>query len=253
MGSNHSVVLMYHAVIRDKYQIPPDREDGAELYDLAVEAFADHLRQIKAEGISVIKAEDLKKEEGVIITFDDGEMNNYTEAFPLLKQFGFPGYFFITADRIGKSGYMDWPQLKELCQAGMVIGSHGLTHRVLTSLNPSELHQELFESKRILEAHLGQMVDSFSVPRGFVSLLVAEQARQAGYRHIFISGSGPKNWGNLIARTAVKSNWTQQRFSLALIGKVPLQEQIFEGVKAASKRFLGQAGYNSLRSKLLGK
>ena len=56
--------------------------------------------------------------------------------------------------RIGKPGYMTWEQIKTLHEAGHIIGSHGLSHEILTNLNDIQIEEELAASKKTLERNL---------------------------------------------------------------------------------------------------
>lgn len=247
------ITLMYHGIISGNAQVPPDREPGAELYDVVVEDFREQMEYLKNYNYLVTTFDNSGKlndpSKNVIITFDDGEMNNFKSALPVLKEFGYPAYFFVTVKRIGRPGYMGWEELKRLRDMGMVIGSHGLNHEILIDLNDKKLEQELAESKAILEQHLKINIEDFSVPRGFYNERILEKARQAGYRNIFVSG---KAKGQAISRVAVKGNWTVRRFDQALRGRVPVGEGVFNLAKGTVKRLLASGGYDRVRGGLLG-
>jgi len=88
---------------------------------------------------------------------------------------------------------MSWQQIKELRNAGMIIGSHGMTHRILTVLNEKELDYELGESKKILENELGSEINNLSIPRGFCNKKVIEKAKKLQYQTIFTSNPEDNN------------------------------------------------------------
>src|SRR5665213_3419259 len=74
------------------------------------------------------------------ITFDDGHVSNLELAAPILQSRGLTARFFITVGWTGtKPGYMGWPELRSLHQAGHSIGAHGWTHRLLTHCSEREL------------------------------------------------------------------------------------------------------------------
>jgi len=187
----------------------------------------------------------------VIFTFDDGEMNNYFRAFPVLQEYGFPAFFFVIAKRIGHEGYMGWNELKQLHAAGMVIGSHGFSHAILTNLKDTQIEEELAASKKYLERNLEIGVNSLSIPRGFCNDKIIRMARQSGYQNIFIS-ERPKHLKEAcLCRTAVKGNWTLERFKQALEGTVPAKEILFDASKNTVKKIFGGAGYDWVRRMLL--
>jgi peptidoglycan/xylan/chitin deacetylase (PgdA/CDA1 family) len=110
----------------------------------------------------------------VVITFDDGYRDFYTDALPVLKQCGFAATIFLATDRIQDSpariegaDYLTWKDVRELHSDGTRFGSHTVTHPDLRSLGPDQLEFELGRSKEIIEDRLGVAVESFSYPHGF--------------------------------------------------------------------------------------
>src|SRR5690348_350360 len=102
------IILMYHGVLSDRSLIPADRETGAALYDVSIENFKAQLNVLTDLGYSARlagqqQAGDASKP--IVITFDDGEMNNFRYAFPVLQELGWKAYFFVIVKRIGKKGY----------------------------------------------------------------------------------------------------------------------------------------------------
>jgi len=246
---------MYHGVVSSEAAIPPDREAGAELYDLDVQKFQEQMQFIRDRGRRVVTLEEEESLGGqdIVMTFDDGEMNNFQKAFPILRAFNFPAYFFVTVSRVGKKGYMGWEELMELRDAGMLIGSHGLDHEILTNLTAKKVQRELVESKAALERHLKVNVEYFSVPRGFYNQTVMEIAAAAGYKKIFISQPQGSLGANCLARIAVKGDWSLRRFEMALEGKTPPEEALFNSSKSIIKNIIGGSGYDRLRTLLLKK
>ena len=116
--------------------------------------------------------EDLSKT--IVITFDDGYRDFYTDALPVLKQCGFTATIFLATDRIQHNpvrvegaDYLTWKDVRELHGEGISFGAHTVTHPDLRSLQPDQIEYELGRSKEIIEDHLGVTVESFSYPHGF--------------------------------------------------------------------------------------
>jgi peptidoglycan/xylan/chitin deacetylase (PgdA/CDA1 family) len=126
----------------------------------------------------------------VVITFDDGNENNYTAAFPVLRQAGFPAAFFVPTEKIGTEGRMTWGQLKEVSAAKVTVGSHLLTEPYLPDLAPAVQKQEIVESKKVLESRLGRPAYYLAYPIGGFSDDVKRIAREAGYRLAFTTNRG---------------------------------------------------------------
>lgn len=246
-------ILAYHTIkgTNDK-DIPEDREIGADLYDVKIFDFKDQLKAIKEKNLNVSTNVFDRSNTDIVITFDDGEKNNATEAFPALQDYGYKAYFFIIANRVGRQGYASWEDLKEMHDCGMVIGSHGLSHEILTSLKETQIEEELRSSKRVLERNLNIEVDTISIPRGFCNHKILEMAYSSGYKIIFVSDPIKKTSLNSYPRTAVKATWKIKRFKLAIDGKTPVQEIISKKSKQTLKFILREKGYNFLRDNILG-
>jgi peptidoglycan/xylan/chitin deacetylase (PgdA/CDA1 family) len=118
----------------------------------------------------------------VVLTFDDGFENFYTNAFPTLQTHHLPAVVFVVTGWVGKNGYLTWEQIRQLDQEGITIGSHSVTHPWLPALSDVELKRELQASKRILEGKLGHPVDLFCYPMGAFDERVRKAVIDAGYR-----------------------------------------------------------------------
>lgn len=120
----------------------------------------------------------------VALTFDDGYLDNYHCAFPVLKKFGFPGTFFVTVGNIGQEGFMTWDMLKEMVATpGIEIGSHAVSHKPLRDIPEQEAWRSIVASKKTLEDHLGVEIRGFSYPSGAFNEKIVGMVRGAGYFH----------------------------------------------------------------------
>ena len=119
----------------------------------------------------------------VLLTFDDGGRDNYTVAFPILKRHGLVATFFVVTNAVDTNPQsMTWAQLREMRDAGMVIGSHTKGHPDLLTVSPDRLWDELAGSRSVIEAQLGTAPDVLAYPSGRFSAKIAELAQKAGYR-----------------------------------------------------------------------
>ena len=83
-------------------------------------------------------------EHPVLITFDDGYIDNYQCAFPILKKHQMKAIIFLISDYISMyPNYLTWEQLFEMQAAGIEFGSHTLDHTVLTDLPLADAEREL--------------------------------------------------------------------------------------------------------------
>jgi len=247
---------MYHGIVSEWTALPEEREAGADLYDVTTVNFQSQMQCLKDNGYVIETFADNAQApqataKNVILTFDDGEMNNYDHALPVLKKYNFPAYFFIIAKRIGRSRYMGWEELKEMHEAGMSIGSHGFSHEILTGLLDTQIEEEMRASKKYLERNLDIEVDSLSIPRGFCNDKIIQMAYDAGYKRVFISDRPKSLKSDCFSRMAVKTNWTLKRFEQALDGNAPFMEKIFGKCKNIIKRIFGGGVYDWVRRVVL--
>lgn len=121
----------------------------------------------------------------VAITFDDGYEEVHRIAWPLLKAFGFPAAVFVTPNEVGLPGFATWEQVMEMSRDGIVIGSHTMNHVYLPLVAEDRLEEEISESKRLIERHVGEAVRYLSYPLGGFSPLIQAKARRAGYLAAF--------------------------------------------------------------------
>ena len=118
------------------------------------------LRERKYNIVSLEELTDLIKNKKkippmtVAVTFDDGYLDNYTHAYPVLKKYNIPAAIFVVINRIGKhlvnDDYMSWSQIREISESGLItIGSHSMSHPNLSEISLEEqLKEEILESKK---------------------------------------------------------------------------------------------------------
>ena len=102
----------------------------------------------------------------VTVTFDDGWESVYTQAAPLLQKYGIPTTQYILSGEEANKGYMTFEQVKALQQAGHDIGCHTVSHPDLTTLNATDLANQLTGCKSTLESKLGLQINDFASPYG---------------------------------------------------------------------------------------
>lgn len=163
------------------------------LYKLHREDFHNHILSIRQQNkeIAVSSIHHYRTWETqvpVFLTFDDGEIGAYTCVADELEEYGWHGHFFITTDWIGRAGFLDCAQIRELRSRGHVIGSHSCSHpERMSHLTWGELTKEWSQSRSILSDLLGEEVKVASVPNGFYSRKVGKAAATAGIEVLFTS------------------------------------------------------------------
>lgn len=170
---------MYHDVIESgDYAASGFPGHGAAVYKLDRQDFARHLEAIR-EAIG---------EREVCLTFDDGGVSAYETVAEMLEQYGWRGYFFVTTDWIGRPGFLNAEQIRELDRRGHLIGSHSCSHPArLARISWEQILREWKESSDRLAKIVGHPVNIASVPGGYYSRNVALAAAQAGIRTLYTS------------------------------------------------------------------
>ena len=115
----------------------------------------------------------------LVLTFDDGFQNFYSEAFPVLNEYNFTATVFLITDYCGKyndwsgnlptlerSKLMEWSEIKELNNNGIEFAAHSITHPDLTRISVEAARREIVESKTTIEERLGREVTDFAYPYG---------------------------------------------------------------------------------------
>lgn len=126
---------------------------------------------------------DIKEKVNVRIetSWDDGGILDLKVA-ELLKKYNLPGTFYIVIDWVGKPGYLNWDQIKELDKQGFNIGSHTVNHPMdLKACFDEDLFLEVQSSKEMIETVLGHNINSFCYPRGRADDRVKAKVAEAGY------------------------------------------------------------------------
>lgn len=181
-------ILIYHYVeyvkdekdtIRKSLNIPPS-------------IFVKQIETLKNAGYTFITASELMDVmdgkidsplKPVIITFDDGYRDFYTDVFPILKRYNIKAVAYIVSGFLDKPNYMFTWQLKEIARNGLVeIGAHTIHHYALRGLDFLTAKYEIEESRKTLERLIGRPVVSFAYPDGSFDEQAMKLVREAGFR-----------------------------------------------------------------------
>jgi peptidoglycan/xylan/chitin deacetylase (PgdA/CDA1 family) len=191
-------VLMYHHI-----DIPPQNADKFRL-DLTVtpQQFRLQMAWLRESGYTPITPEQYVAavsygeplpRKPILLTFDDGYRNAYEHAFPILKEFGFVGTFFVVTDWIAlqeRPGIMTWAQVKEMHRAGMAIHSHSREHQDMRGRNQAWFDAHILASYIALEEQLGIQVRLFCFPSGKYDAQVLPRLRKIGVMAAFTTQDG---------------------------------------------------------------
>lgn len=215
-------IFMYHVLTG---QSEPVGFHGETKYRLPFAVFREHLALIRREGFEpalvrqVWARESTDVRPAVGLTFDDGDVSNYTLAYPALVEADARADFFVNTATVGRAGFLSWPQIAEMQRAGLSFQSHSHEHVVLVGLPAAALQRQLRDSKHLLEDRLGASVDFLAAPYGLLDRRVVRAAREAGYRAVCTSWNWPARPGaRTMSRIAVYQTTSAAEFSRLLRG-----------------------------------
>jgi peptidoglycan/xylan/chitin deacetylase (PgdA/CDA1 family) len=173
-------ILLYHHI---RFTDKPGR------YDVSPDMFKAQMNALVEWGYTSVTVKDLANvlrnggslpEKTVVISFDDGDLDVYQNAFPVMKDLGLVGTFYIVTNRLKSVDFVNAEQLKEMAAAGWEIGSHSHSH-VDLSLNHGSIETESAYSKKVLEEAIGQPVYTYAYPYGGFDSTAGSGVASSGY------------------------------------------------------------------------
>jgi peptidoglycan/xylan/chitin deacetylase (PgdA/CDA1 family) len=206
-------VLMYHYIS----PVPRD-EIGNKLSHslrLSPHLFAEQLDLLVQQGYHTVTTPQLwaalngtarLPAKPIVLTFDDGYDDAYTNASPLLRERGLVGTFFVTVNLVGNPGYMNWDQVRTLAKSGMDVQSHAMDHISMAKLTGGALFAQLAESRRILSERTGTDVRFLAYPCGEFNDATRTVAASVGYYAAFAKDGGARqsqDWAYALRRTRI--------------------------------------------------
>jgi peptidoglycan/xylan/chitin deacetylase (PgdA/CDA1 family) len=189
-GDTMPLLLMYHS-------IAPYDEDPYEV-TVSPDRFEHQMRWLRRRGLRGVSVRELLdahargRSGGLVgLTFDDGYEDLLTCALPILDRFGFTATAFVIAHRLGgtnvwspngpRKRLLTEDRLRLVADAGVEIGSHGLTHVRLSTTSGTRLDDEVVLSRAALRTITGQDVSGFCYPYGDLTRPAVDAVRAAGY------------------------------------------------------------------------
>ena len=161
--SKYVPILMYHS-INNKYF-------GDKTLFVKENDFDNQMKYLSDNNYTPLFLSEIERakdyEKPIIITFDDGYMDNYTKALPILMKYNLKATVFIIANWTDGKTYMNQEQIKELSNSNIFeIGAHTLTHVFLSNMNYNDQLMEISQSKYVLENIINKDIIVFSYPYG---------------------------------------------------------------------------------------
>lgn len=227
--------LLYHKISK------PRRDSKVRGAFTPPQRFRRQLTYLKKQGFQFYSASELINhfqlqgefpKRAVALTFDDGWQDNYTNAFPVLKELGIKATIFIIPSSIGQrstaattpAGDRGYPHLTreeilEMADAGIEFGSHTMSHAWLNQLTELEVKTEIELAKQEIENLVQKPCWTIAYPAGYFSDAARHAARNAGHIAGFSTIYGPTDTVDLFALNRVEV-LRRDRFTFQFARKV---------------------------------
>ena len=156
--------IMYHRFNEHKYPST----------NIEIDVFYDHIKLIKDSNYQFLHPNDfeknfykVKRQKKILLTIDDGFKSFYENAWPFLKKNKIPFILFVSTEPIGKNGYMNWEQIKEIDKESFsTIGHHSHSHKYLIDKSKSEFILDIEKANKLFLDNIGYVPTIFSYPFG---------------------------------------------------------------------------------------
>jgi len=187
-------IFMYHH-IRDY-----DKKDDAIGFNLSVppSSFSNQLDSMIEKGYTTVNFQDIENgnmpDKPIMLTFDDGYQNFYTNAYPELKKRNMKAVVFVISG-FNSGDYLTREQILDLSQNNIEIGSHTISHPDLSIVSTEKAQNEISESKRMIESIIGKTILSFCYPAGKYNEKTIEAVRNE-YKYAVTTNPGVSTFEN---------------------------------------------------------
>ncbi|MDO5516761.1 MAG: polysaccharide deacetylase family protein [Clostridium sp.] len=190
VNDNRGIPVLYYHSVNDEI----DNE-----VTISPKILKKELEYIKDQGYITLSMDDVRNyllnnkpipEKSILITFDDGYMDNYYYAFPILKDLNMKATIFCITSELDGSYYLSEDAIKEMSQNNIDIESHTVHHNHLNKLDYDEQLKELNDSKEKLESITGKKVNAIAFPFGDYNKDSVLAAKNSGYDMAFTTNRG---------------------------------------------------------------
>lgn len=189
-------ILMYHYV-----EYVEDKGDKIrQILNIEPWLFEDQIKTLKEDGYTFLTMQDVMNmfsgkeqipEKPIVLTFDDGYRDFYTDVFPILKKYNAKAVAYVVPNFINNRNNMTTAQLEEVAKSSLVeIGAHTMNHVWLRGIKKETAENEIAESRKTLEKELGIPITAFAYPYGAFDEQAVKLVKEAGYANAVSTLSG---------------------------------------------------------------
>lgn len=212
-------ILMYHSINYEK----------GNILRVSKENFRNQMKYLKNNNYTTLTLDELYSYmktgknlpiKPIVITFDDGYKDNYTNAYPILKEFKLKATIFVITNTIDhEKNYLTSSEIKSMDLNNIRIESHTASHEHLDKISYLDNVKTMKTSKAKLEKILSRKIDYISYPYGGYTYNTIKAAKQSGYKLAFSTQLGWIDKNDDIyslGRIFVNSNYNLQQFKVKL-------------------------------------
>jgi len=203
-------ILMYHSI-----------DNNNVFFTVKLEVFKKQMKYLKDNDYSVISLTELVRilesnnnlpDKTIVLTFDDGFGDNYSNVFPILKKHNFPATIFLITGLINKEmnnsqniplKILNWEQIQEMHNSGLIdFQPHTVNHQELNE-------KEIIDSRKEIEERLNKKCELFAYPRGLYNNKIIDILKDNGFKASRTLKNGKVNKGdNLFELKRISVNST---------------------------------------------
>lgn len=238
-------ILMYHSI-----------GENEVVFNVTPEDFEKQLDYLKRKNYKVMKLKELVEKlksgkeiekKSVVLTLDDGFKDNYSNAFPILKKYGFPATIFLATAYMGKDmnnsqnlplNIMSWDSAREMESSELIdFAYHTHTHPEMEKINIADFVKELEESEKLMAENLKKPLKIFSYPKGRFKDEQVEYIKKTGYGAAVSTKEGLVGAGDdlfFLKRNFIYSKGGFSQFK----GKLCTTVEVFDFIRDTLKKCL---------------
>lgn len=187
-------VVMYHHI----QPLEVAKENGQSALTVTPEFFENQMKYLKDKGYNVVSITSLANffengtaipKKSIVITFDDAYANFYTNALPILRQYGYPATIFVPTGLVNNSGYLSWNQISEAAASGIYIANHTWSHKNVMTTS-EKIRYEIGTADTQLSEKGFNQGKIFAYPYGLESSRAEKILTELKYNLAFTTNSG---------------------------------------------------------------